>query len=146
MHHHKEGRVKRLYFWEAQIQYNSTIQFACGNPCSDITVPTIICPILFQITPPQPSNITRCGTLYFPTNQPSKPSRGVRLINKKTDLSYTYPTLSYWIQPRIQHPTRGLQYTVSPACPPTYVISSKITGHADIYNSSIHEPTPKQKH
>jgi hypothetical protein len=105
-----------------------------------------MCLIVFQITPPQPSNSTPCGTLYFPTNQSSKPSRGVRLINKKTDLSYTYPTLSYWIQPRIQHPTRALQYTVSPACPPSYVISSKITGHADIYNSSTHKPTPEQKH
>jgi hypothetical protein len=41
--------------------------------------PSYYVPYFISITPPQPSNTTPCGTPYFPTNQPSKPSRGVRL-------------------------------------------------------------------
>jgi hypothetical protein len=42
-------------------------------------------------------------------------------------------------------PNQGPQYIISHARLTSYVISSKITGHAEIYNSSIYEPTSKHK-
>jgi hypothetical protein len=83
----------RVYLWEAQIQCNSTIKFACGSPCSNITVPIIICLI---------SNYSAPALEYNPVRHPLFPDKSAlqafprctpKLIRKSSLLHLPNPQL-----------------------------------------------------
>jgi hypothetical protein len=83
----------RVYLWEAQIQCNSTIKFACGSPCSNITVPIIICLI---------SNYSAPALEYNPVRHPLFPDKSAlqafprctpKLIRKQFSPTPTQPSV-----------------------------------------------------